>query len=173
MATPGNTAGLNPRDSIRCQFRITNLIPFTFMEQGHSPLSLLGPLTLLPSPQHPLPSWLHEHPALIPAPSSNILSSMSMLCSWTLFTSWVSINTPHKNTAAFLPSSHELSKAHGHLWPHAGGLSVLPSTSKCSPRSRPWALCQGQKLNKLDTVPGLMKLCPNGRHSEEHRRSEK
>lgn len=32
VETPGNAAGLIPRDSIRCQFRTANLIPFTFME---------------------------------------------------------------------------------------------------------------------------------------------
>ena len=173
MATPGMQLVWIPEIQSDVSLEQQTWFPSLLRSKGHSPLSLLGPLTLLPSPQHPLPGWLHEHPALIPAPGSNILSSMSMLCSWALFTSWVLINNPHKNTTAFLPSSHELSKAHGHLWPHAGRLSVLPSIRKCSPKSRPWALCQGQKLNKLDTVPGLTKLCPSGRHSEEHRRSEK
>ena len=120
VATPGNAAGLNPRDSIRCQFRTANLILFTFTEQGAlSP----QPLTLLPSPQHSSPA------DCVDIPSSRLQHTPIHVYAFgagRCGTSRVLINTAHENTTSSLPISHELSKAHGHLWPHAGQVSFLP-----------------------------------------------
>lgn len=50
--------------------------------------------------------------------------------------------------------------------------TAIPSTSKRSLKSRTWALCQGRTVNKLDTVPDLIKSQPRGGHTAEYKRRE-